>query len=416
MGFEQYGADLKLSYSFSESWEAAVNADVSHFNASTPGTTDAPMLEMDQYITRGVTSAMVSNKYDKASGRISVYCNFGRHKINDGYAEKDGAPQMRLFRSKDALTGVSAYETISFFEGNKTAFGLDYQNIYGRAYYTSRETGEVLETQNKQSGRVKNDEVGAYVDFNQTIAELLTVDAGVRFDHHSVSGWQVVPQTGVTFRPVADGALKAMVSKGFRNPTMREMYLYPPSNTELEAESMMNYEVSWHQKLRQVRYGLNIFFIDADNIIQTVNKQNVNTGEAQNAGAEFEVSTTLALSEAVRLDISTNHSFLHMENHLVGAPEYKGYVGASARIAPQGRKASWEAGATLTQVCDLFSEVGANESRETFSLLGLNASCELKGRVTLWVKGENLLSQEYEINKGYPMPKATAIGGVRLKF
>ena len=36
--------------------------------------------------------------------------------------------------------------------------------------------------------------------------------------------------------------------------------------------------------------------------------------------------------------------------------------------------------------------------------------------VELFVRGENLLAQRYEINAGYPMPKATVLGGVNLHF
>lgn len=34
----------------------------------------------------------------------------------------------------------------------------------------------------------------------------------------------------------------------------------------------------------------------------------------------------------------------------------------------------------------------------------------------LWVRGENLLAQRYEINVGYPMPKATVMAGINLNF
>jgi len=46
----------------------------------------------------------------------------------------------------------------------------------------------------------------------------------------------------------------------------------------------------------------------------------------------------------------------------------------------------------------------------------------LSGRVrttrwlSVYVRGENLLAQRYEINAGFPMPKATFIGGVELNF
>ena len=31
-------------------------------------------------------------------------------------------------------------------------------------------------------------------------------------------------------------------------------------------------------------------------------------------------------------------------------------------------------------------------------------------------EGENLLAQRYEINDGFPMPKATVMGGVNINF
>jgi len=34
----------------------------------------------------------------------------------------------------------------------------------------------------------------------------------------------------------------------------------------------------------------------------------------------------------------------------------------------------------------------------------------------VFVRGENLLAQRYEINDGFPMPKATVMGGVNINF
>ena len=77
MGFEQYGGYLKLGYDFSDHWNAYIDANVIHFNASYPGTTDKPMYDADQWITRGVVSAALENHYGNTSGALSVYSNFG---------------------------------------------------------------------------------------------------------------------------------------------------------------------------------------------------------------------------------------------------------------------------------------------------------------------------------------------------
>lgn len=36
--------------------------------------------------------------------------------------------------------------------------------------------------------------------------------------------------------------------------------------------------------------------------------------------------------------------------------------------------------------------------------------------VSLWLRGENLLAQRYEIIAGYPMPRATFMGGASIRF
>ena len=405
MGFEQYGGYMKLGYDFSSHWNAYVDANITHFNSSYPGAVSSPIYGADQWITRGMVSAALENHFNRTSGAVSVYSNFGRHKIDDGSADPS-APTQRFFRSKDALTGVSWYQSAQLFEGNRVTVGLDYQHIYGHAYYTSKSTGEVLDTPNKQSGRSHRNEVAGYVDFRQDIFSWLTVDAGVRVDHHSITGTEWVPQAGVVVRPMSTGELKAMVSKGFRNPTMREMYLYPPSNEELEPERIWNYELSWRHRMGDFTYGANLFYLKGDNMIQTVERKNVNTGEIENYGLELEASWRVN----PHLSITSNHSFLHMENKVVAAPEYKGFLGANYQWK------RWNAVAGLQYISNLYTAVGQNEQTENFCLLNASVSYALNSHLSLWVRGENLLAQKYEINLGYPMPRATFIGGVNIRL
>ena len=410
MGFEQYGGYLKLGYDLNEHWNAYVDANITRFNASYPGSTDKPMFDADQWITRGVVSAAVENHYGKTSGALSVYSNFGRHKIDDGTTDP-AKPTARYFRSKDALTGVSWYQSIRLFEGNRLTVGADYMHIYGNAYYTSKETGETLDTPNKQSGRSYRNEIAGYVDFRQDLLEWLTVDVGARVDHHSITGTEFVPQTGVVVRPIATGEAKAMVSKGFRNPTMREMYLYPPSNTDLKPERLWNYELSWRQRLDDdFTYGVNIFYLKGDNMIQTMQvdgkPRNVNTGEIENWG--FELEAAYYIDSHWRL--KANSSFLHMKNKIVAAPEATGCLGVHYR------NGKWLATLGVQYIANLYTAVGADETKENFCLLDASLTYKLTKGVSLWARGENLLAQKYEIILGYPMPRATFMGGVSLDF
>ncbi len=408
MGFEQYGGFVKLGYDLSPHWNIYADADITHFSASYPGTVSAPMLEADQWITRGAASIGIENRYERTSGSLSLYDNFGRHKINDGYNALTGSPQTRLFRSKDALWGVSWYQNAQLWQGGSVTLGFDFQDIYGHAYYTDRATGDVLDTPNKQSGEERNQEIAAYADIRQDIARWLTVTAGLRYDHHTVTGSEWVPQAGIVARPASFGELKLMTSKGFRNPTMRELYLYPPSNTELRPERMWNYELSWSARHAggRIRYAISLFYLSADNIIQTVNRQNVNTGHLSNKGVEADITYKVNS----HLSLTTNHSWLSMKRPVVSAPKYKGYVGANLAFG----KAYANIG--LTQVCELYTQTGENEKTESFTLLNATAGFHLARFCKLWLRGDNLLAQRYEYIAGMPMPRATFMAGVDLKF
>ena len=409
MGFEQYGGYAKAGYDINQNWNAYVDANIIHFNASHPGSVTSPLFDADQWITRGVVSAALENHYNRTNGALSVYSNFGRHKIDDGTADPSN-PTQRYFRSKDALTGVSLYQSVQFFEGNRITFGFDYQHIFGHAYYTSKADGKVLDTPNKQSGKSHRDEIAGYVDVRQDITDWLTADAGIRVDHHSITGTEWIPQAGLVVRPISNGEIKAMASKGFRNPTMREMYLYPPSNEELEPERIWNYELSWNHRLNALKYGVNLFYLKGDNMIQTMpidgKPRNVNTGKIENYGAELEASYRIDSHWA----LNTNHSFLHMENPVLAAPEYKGFLGASFT------QDKWNVVAGVLYINGLYTATGANEKKEDFCLVNATVSYSLLDNLRLWVRGENLLAQKYEINAGFPMPKATFMAGVNFNF
>ena len=409
MGFEQYGGYLKLGYDFNDHWNAYVDANITPFTASHPGTESSPLYYSNQSITRGVVSAALENHYGNTSGAISVYSNFGRHKIDDGTADAS-KPTQRYFRSKDALTGVSWYQSVQLFEGNRLIAGMDYMHIYGYAFYTSKATGDVMDTPNKQSGKSYRNEIAGYVDFRQDLLQWLTIDAGIRLDHHSITGTEWIPQAGIVVRPMETGEIKAMASKGFRNPTMREMYLYPPSNTDLKPERLWNYELSWRHRIEAFNYGLNLYYIKGDNMIQTVpvdgKPRNVNTGEIENYGAELEAQYRINS----HWTLSTNHSLLHMKNAVVAAPNYKGFLGADYRCD----KLTVNAG--LQYIGGLYTAVGDAEQKENFCLLNLSVSYALTCNLALWARGENLLAQGYEINLGYPMPRATFMGGVNVRF
>ena len=413
MGFEQYGGYAKLGYRVTDNWNLCGDVNVTHFNASYPGPVSAPLLDGDQSITRGMTSFAVENKYEKTSGAASFFYNWGNHWINDGYTPSKGeTPQESRFLSFDNMMGLSLYQSTQFFPGNRITVGFDWFRYGGHAwnkFVSGEKAGTTSDLVDKHE-----DELAGYVDFRQDLGSWLTLDAGVRVDHHSRVGTEWIPQAGLSFHLPRTIELKASASKGFRYPILREMYMFPPQNPDLKPESMWSYELAWAQHLldNSLTYGINLFYIDGKNLIVTLPNPNgtgmlnQNTGKIENCGVEGEV--------AYRIDphwsVEANYSYLHMENPVVGAPEHKLYAGA------QYTHKRWTVSTGVQYIDNLYTTVGDNPQTEEFVLWNLNASFRVNRWLDVWARGENLLAQRYEINAGYPMPKATVMAGVNLNF
>lgn len=399
MSFEQMSGYAKVGYQLSNLWNAYADLDVIHFNTSNPGSVSSPLIDNDSHITRGGTSVVVENDYGITSGAIKLFYNWGNHKINDGY-NVGANPKEYLFRSKDYMSGFNIYQSVSLFKGNRTTLGFDYTHIEGNAWnaYAAKNVTLTDTTLN---------EVAGYVDFRQMIGDVVTFDAGARVDHHSQTGTEFIPQLGLSLHLPKTMELKFLVSKGFRNPTIKELFMFRSKNPNLSPEKIMNYEVSFSQHLldNALYYGLNLFYIDGDNLIQTVNYQNVNTGKVRNYGIEFTASYQISDN----LDVTANYSFLHTKYDIVAAPRHKLYAGVNYSV---GKIALSTGVQWINGLCTQVTP----KKEESYVLWNVRGTYSLCKAVNLFVKGENLLAQRYEINAGYPMPKATVMGGFDLNF
>lgn len=406
MAFEQYGGYAKLGYDFTDNWKVWGDVNVTRFNATNPGSVMKPYIDNDQRITRGMTSFALENYYEKTSGALSFFYNWGDHWINDGY-QPGGEPLQYRFNSNDQMLGVSWYQSVQLFQGNRLTVGADYFHFGGEAW------NQFFDGHRETSANKSLNEVAGYVDFRQDIAAWLTLDAGARVDYHSQTGTEFIPQVGLAFHLPENAEIKAMASKGFRNPTIREMYMFPPQNPDLKPEKLWNYELSFSQRLMDNRlsYGLNVFYINGENLIIRLPNPNgsgmlnQNSGEIENWGAEANVGYQFNPVWSVM----ANYSWLHMENPVLASPEHKLYGGVNFR------KGRWSASTGIQYVKGLYTDLDA-ATKENFVLWDMQGSFKATNYLSFYVRGENLLAQRYEINAGYPMPKATFMGGVNINF
>ena len=404
MEFEQYGGYAKFGYEISDAWNVWADVNLTHFDASNPGEISNPLLDNDQRITRGMTSFALANNYAKTSGTLSFFYNWGKHWINDGY-NLGGDPLDYRFHSRDLMLGVSWYQSVQLFEGNRLTVGFDYFHFGGEAW------NKTLAGERDTQADKTQDDVAGYIDFRQNLGDWLTFDVGLRVDHHSQVGTEWVPQVGFSFHLPENSEVKLMASKGFRYPTIREMYMFRPANPDLKPERLWSYELSFAQRLLDGRlsYGVNVFYIDGENLIMRMpidgRPLNVNTGKIENSGIEAQVAYRIVPAWSV----DANYSYLHMDNPVLASPEHKLYAGTAFL------KGRWNVSTGLQYVAGLYKELDPEET-EDFLLWNVRGSFRVLDGFDVWVKGENLLAQRYEINAGFPMPKATVMAGVNIKF
>ena len=264
----------------------------------------------------------MENNYSQTSGAVKAYYNWGNHIINDGYAP-GALPKDYRFHSNDQMSGLSLYQSATLFPNNRITVGVDYQHFGGNAWNKYINAGEtpIVDTTLY--------EIASYLDVRQTLGSVITIDAGIRYDYHSQTGVQWIPQLGLSLHLPETIELKAMAGKGFRNPTIRELFMFPPQNSGLLPESVENYELSFSQRALndKLAYNLSLFYIEGDNMIQTVfsngRPPNVNTGSVKNHGFEAVINYRINKNWAA----NANYSWLSMKYPVIAAPGHKAFLG-----------------------------------------------------------------------------------------
>jgi len=400
--FNSIGGMLNTSYALSKTWTASARASLMRANSQNPGTVSQPILEGTADVTRMMAGIALENKGERSSGAVDIYYNYGNHVINDGYKE-GGKPQPYLFHGTDFTAGVTAWQMFSLFEGNRLTAGTDLMYYGGNAYRNP-------ETEIYADHKRLNEEA-VYLFDNQTLGNF-TLTAGLRLDRHSAYGVEWIPHFGASWMPGPNTSLKASVSKGFRMPNMRELYMYAVANEELKPEKAWSYDfTAGHHFLDgALNVEASVFHTTGSNIIEVTVvdgiRQNRNVGEFSNSGVEAAADWQILPG----LSLNANYSYLHMSKIYTGAPVHKGWLGAkwtcgrfSANIGAMG-------------IAGLYLTTGEEAKTSNYVDLSLRLAYKLTDNFSLFARGMNLLNDKYETMDGFPEAGITAIAGLSINL
>ncbi len=395
-GFNINNGYIKLDYQASQHWGASSDFSIADFRTTDPGPDTLGATPGDKlHITRGYWAMSVDNDYDKYSGSVKLYYNFGNHYISNAF----NLPVDQGFHSTDKNYGVNVYESAKLFKGNNITLGTDYTRYGGLA-------------ENVEPPSVMLDttvyEYGIFGFVQQKLFDRLTLNAGIRLQHHQVYGKIWIPAGGFAYRIAKGTTWKASVSKGFRSPTIQELFLYN-HNPDLSPVHIMNYETGISRDLMNGKLSLELtgFYIKGDNLIINVPlKGLMNAGKIENKGIEFAANGNITH----RLSLNMTYSYIGMKNPVYATPRNHLFISGIYN------RDKWGFTASVEYVNHLDTDPTNSVAFQDYTLVNAKVFYHPWEKAEIYLSADNLLNQTYETLRYYPMPGTTLFGGINFRF
>ncbi len=346
---------------------------------------------------RGAVDVSLEKNWGEWLGALKVYRNQGEHVFSDGWHSED--------YTNGAVFNVSG----KALPDNEVNMGLEFR----------QQGGERLSA---PVGEWDKYEYAFFLHDEQEFFKKLTVVAGGRLNVDEISGTVFCPKGGLVYDFVEGTIVRGQVSKGFRSPQISDLYLVPPSNDELKAEEMWNYEVGINQRITErVNVDISGFIMKGENMIEAGKNSAPppmfifqNTGEIEFRGGEVTLDSRIGGGLQGKL----SYAYLDPGEHTQGRPRDK--VNASLDYRRDRLTAHFGALYVANYYADDDSQSRIDDYLTADAKLSYNISRGLK--VFSGVK--NLGDVDYKIFANLPggsaglygMSRRTVHGGMSYKF
>ncbi len=389
-GYNMNNGYFNGGYRFGDAVSARVNGNINRFRAYDPGPAASPKIDNWFEVMRSSGGLSLENHFERFDGSLRLFYNYGDHDIFDG------------FHSIDRNLGAVFYQNVRALEGNVSTVGVDYQHYGGMA---------VNDLLHADFGSHFTDEVGVYMLVQQMFVNRVMLNAGMRLQHNGSCGSELVPQAGIAWSVAPASTLKMSVSKGFRSPTIRELYLFPTHNESLQPERLWNYELGVMQTFAgMARFEVAAFFVKGSNLILMEgvepDLQWRNSGSFTHEGVEF--SGHYMPAEGVRIAVS--YSYVDPGDQTYAMPRHKFYLGC------RYSREKLNVNVALQEIAGLYGNDYSRNRLRDYTLVAARVGYSVTEYADVFVAGQNLLNLNYQTVYDYPMPGRMLSAGLRLGF
>ncbi len=302
--------------------------------------------------------------------------------------------------SNDYNIAALFYQTFSLFSGTTLTAGIDYKNYGGEAENI---------ISNMDFGNHSHNELGFYIFTRKDIGNRIFLTGGIRIENSDVIDNEIIPQIGAAYRVGLRSTVRGSLSKGFRSPTMQELYMFPPSNPDLEPERVWNYDIGLlHTFANNITIDAALFQIEGSNLIRIggvpPNIGFENTGKVFHRGAEF--SAHVPVSQVLHADVS--YAYLDPGDNTEMNPRHTIYTGFNARYHIVS------AAVSLQYVSRLYGASNAHLRLPDYTLVNVRFSIYPNDRLSWFLSIENVFDSSYQMMYEYPIDGRLFFTGVRV--
>jgi len=383
---------LRASTVLNDQFILSIDGSLTGFTTYDPGTISAPKTK-DNYvdIQRGYAGISIDNNHGLSKGSIRFVYNFGHHEVFDGTD----------WVSDDFNAIFSIYQTLTLIPDNSITIGADLNKFGGQGKNKTKDYGEPSVY-----------EYALYTNIQHTLMDQLVLSGGLRYNYHELYGAEIVPQFGVSCR-VADGTtVRISAAKGYRSPTIRELYLFPAPTPTLQPERLWNYEIGATQTIGSKFFSeLTVFQSEGQNMILTSGRYpNMilsNSGTFVHRGVE--VAGTY-LTPVDNLQLQGNYSFIDAGKQTRSVPKHKMYCSV------QYTYNIFSAVVSAQHIEEIYGSDNSNDILPNYTLVNLKVNAQVLPMMSLSLGVDNLLDETYYTMLGYPMPGSIVNVGMQASL
>ena len=270
------------------------------------------------------------------------------------------------------------------------------------------------------------DTIGFAGEYRLKLENGLNLSASARHDLNDdrfddATTWRI----GAAYAFDFDARLRASVGAGVKNPTFTELFGFFPAqfigNPDLKPEKSLGWEIGWDQSIQDVTFSATYFEAELeDEIVTQFTPTFASTPANLSGDSERKGFELAAMWEATEtLSINASASFIDSENDS-GVDEIR-VPGETASLSLAWRSPDKEgvrAGLAFDYVADQRdTDFGSFQTvnLDAYTLVSASAEYPVSERISLTLRGENLLDEDAIDVIGFNKPGAGVFVGLKIR-